>query len=69
MSLSELMSRAHLSLWAEAALVLFLLVFVGVALRLWLGADAVELRRRAALPLDDAEASPRRPGREEAHHG
>ena len=54
MSLSDIMSQAGLSSWAEAALIVFFVVFVGIVLY-------VALRRRGAwdrarrLPLDDGE--------------
>lgn len=50
MKLSDVMSGANLALYAEVALILFLVVFTGVAIRVFLEkADP----RVARLPLDE----------------
>lgn len=49
MKLSDVMSAAGLAIYAEVALVLFLAVFAGVALKLWFQKTDPELAR---LPLD-----------------
>lgn len=53
MSLSDLMSNAGLSRYAEVALILFLVAFVGIAW--WVFRPSARLRWQAAarLPLDD----------------
>lgn len=53
MSLSDVMSSADLSLWTQAALVLFLAVFVAVVVRVFRRASRPELDRAAHLPLQD----------------
>jgi hypothetical protein len=47
--LSDVMSSAGLAVYAEVALVLFLVVFAGVAVKLFLGKPDPHLAR---LPLD-----------------
>lgn len=53
MKLSDIMSHAGLSIYAQVALVLFLLAFLGVAVRLLLPSQQRELRAAGSLPLDD----------------
>jgi cbb3-type cytochrome oxidase subunit 3 len=53
MKLSDIMGYANLATYAEVALVIFLLVFLAVAVRLWLPGRDEELREAARLPLDD----------------
>lgn len=53
MKLSDIMGYADLSIYAEVAMVLFLLVFVAVAVRLWLPSRQQALREAAQLPLAD----------------
>lgn len=53
MSLSDIMSSAGLALYAEVALVLFLLVFIVVVVRLLLPSRRRELDEASRLPLDD----------------
>jgi len=53
-SLSDIMSQAGLSGWAEVALIVFFAAFVGIVLYLFLRRRATwEHTRR--LPLDDGE--------------
>lgn len=63
MKLSDVVSGAGLAIYAEIALVLFLLAFVGVVLRLyWPGrggaARDAALAASARLPLDDGTPVP-----------
>jgi len=51
MKLQDVMSAAHLSIYAEVSLLIFLGVFVGVALDLW--ASRHKNRAMSLLPLDD----------------
>ncbi len=53
---TELARASHVETWATASLLFFLLVFVGIAVRvLTRGPDAY--RHQAGLPLDDAPAA------------
>lgn len=56
MRLSDIMSAAGLSIYAEAGLVVFLVAFVAIAIRAFKNSaeSAPELAR---LPLDDADGS------------
>jgi len=51
MSVSDVVQNADLSIWAEAALVLFLAAFVVVALRA-LTVDKDKAQRMASIPLE-----------------
>jgi cbb3-type cytochrome oxidase subunit 3 len=53
MSLTDLMSGAGLSRYAEVALVLFLVAFVAAAVRLWTPGQRKALDEAARLPLED----------------
>ncbi len=53
MKLSDIMGHANLSMYAEVAMVIFLLVFVAVAVRLFLPSRQQDLRDAARLPLED----------------
>ena len=60
MKLSDIMSYADLSGYAQVALVLFLGVFIAITLRTFAPSRSRELDRIARLPLDDEGApSPR----------
>jgi len=50
--LTDIMSHMALHVWAEVALVIFLVVFVAVAARVLL-TPGPENRRRASLPLEE----------------
>lgn len=54
MHLSDIMAHAGLALYAEIALVLFLLVFVVVVVRIF-RARKSDVERHARLPLEDDE--------------
>lgn len=53
MKLSDIMSNAGLSNYAVIALVIFLVVFVGIAIRTFLPSRNKEMRDASMLPLDD----------------
>lgn len=53
MKLSDIMSAAGLTLYPMIALVIFLVVFLAVAVRLLLPGRRARWEHEAALPLDD----------------
>lgn len=53
MKLSDIMSNSGLSMYAEVALVLFLGVFIAIAIRTFLPSRQRTLDEAARLPLDD----------------
>lgn len=53
MKLSDIMAHAGLSSYAQVALVLFLTVFIAIAIRTFLPSRSAELAEAALLPLDD----------------
>ena len=53
MKLSDIMGHAGLSVYAEIALVLFLLTFVAVLIRLFAPSQRAALEQAGRLPLDD----------------
>ncbi len=53
MKLSDIMGYANLAIYAEVAMVLFLLVFMSVAIRLWLPSQQQALNEASQLPLAD----------------
>lgn len=53
MKLSDIMAAAGLSLYAQIALVLFLIVFVAIAIRTFLPSRSRELDEASRLPLED----------------
>jgi cbb3-type cytochrome oxidase subunit 3 len=53
MKLSDIMSNAGLSNYAEVALLIFLAVFIVVAIRTFAPSRREEMRRAALMPLDD----------------
>jgi cbb3-type cytochrome oxidase subunit 3 len=57
MSLTEIMSAAGLSRYAEVALVLFIIAFVLVVARIMLPGQRRTWERAARLPLDDDHPS------------
>jgi cbb3-type cytochrome oxidase subunit 3 len=58
MSLTEIMSNAGLTRYAEWALLLFLFAFLLILVRLFRPSQREELEAQAKLPLED-EPSPR----------
>lgn len=55
MKLSDVMSHAGLAFYAEVALVIFVVVFLAVALSTMLGRQQAEHEAARMLPLDDQE--------------
>jgi cbb3-type cytochrome oxidase subunit 3 len=53
MKLSDIMSAANLSSYAEVALVIFFAVFILIVVRTWAPSRRQELEAAARLPLDD----------------
>ncbi len=53
MKLSDIMGNANLSFYAEVALVIFLVVFLAVAVRLFLPSRQKDLEEASRLPLED----------------
>ncbi len=62
MKLSELMSQAGLSLYAEVALVLFLAAFAAILYTTFRPGAARRMHEMSRLPLDDEGAGPPREG-------
>ena len=60
MKLSDIMSHAGLSIYAEIALVLFLGVFIVITIRTFAPSNRRALQEASMLPLDD--------GKQVAHH-
>jgi cbb3-type cytochrome oxidase subunit 3 len=56
MRLSDVMSNAGLSRYAEVALVLFLIAFVAVVVRVMRPSRRAEMDRAARLPLEDDDS-------------
>ncbi|HEY0930533.1 MAG TPA: hypothetical protein VGE27_11495 [Gemmatimonas sp.] len=59
MKLSDIMSHAGLSFYTQVALVLFLGVFVAVAIRTWMPSRRGELDTASRLPFDEGTVVPR----------
>lgn len=53
MKLSDIMSNAGLSMYAQVALVLFLGVFIAITIRTFMPSRSRELDEAAQLPLDE----------------
>ncbi|HEY7568109.1 MAG TPA: cbb3-type cytochrome c oxidase subunit 3 [Gemmatimonadaceae bacterium] len=62
MKLSDIVSAAGLSWYAEVALVLFMLAFVLVLWRVFKPSLKAKYERAARLPLDDEHCEPPRNG-------
>jgi cbb3-type cytochrome oxidase subunit 3 len=62
MKLSDVVSNAGLSGYAEVALLLFFIVFVAVVVRLWLPSSRDELEAQRLLPLDPDQPAEKREG-------
>ena len=54
MRLTDIMSSAGLSSYAEVALILFFVAFVGIAIATFLPSRKREMDRAARLPLEDS---------------
>lgn len=61
MSLTEIMSQAGLHAYAEAALVIFLVVFAAVVVRVFVARRASHYEHLRRLPLDDDQPPTTRP--------
>jgi cbb3-type cytochrome oxidase subunit 3 len=53
MKLSDIVSHAGLAIYAEVALVLFLLLFLTVMVRLWRPSQREELEAHRLMPFED----------------
>ena len=62
MRLSDIMSHAGLSMYAEIALVLFLGVFIGITIRTFAPSNRRALHEASMLPLDDGAVVAARKG-------
>ena len=58
MKLSDIMSHAGLSFYTQVALLLFLAVFVAVAIRTFLPSRRQELDDAARIPFNDGSVAP-----------
>lgn len=56
MKLSDIMSHAGLSMYAQVALVIFLCAFIAIVLRTFAPSRKKEMLEAALLPLDDTTA-------------
>lgn len=56
MRLSDIMSQMGLTSYAEAALILFFLVFTVIAVRVFFFSSSDEIERAKQLPLNDHSA-------------
>lgn len=59
MRLTDIMSGAGLSGYAEIALILFLVAFAAIAIRLFLPSRKRDLERASRLPLEDGHEKER----------
>jgi hypothetical protein len=58
MRLSDIMSAMHLSSYAEAAMVLFMLAFLAIGIQVLRGREAGTWERARHLPLEPEDATP-----------
>ncbi len=58
MSLTDVMSEANLHVWAEVALVMFVLLFAAVCVYVFARRNRARFDRASRLPLDDAPTVP-----------
>lgn len=59
MRLSDIMGSVDLSIWPQAALVLFLAVFIGVVCRVFGRSRRAEYEAAARIPLEDGVVTAR----------
>lgn len=59
MKLSDIMSAAGLSMYAQIALVLFLAVFLAITIRTFAPSRSREMDAASRIPLDDDVITPR----------
>ena len=62
MSLSDIMGHAGLAIYAEVALIVFMIAFVAVALWTFAPWRKREMDEASRLPLDDGSEGSERPG-------
>jgi cbb3-type cytochrome oxidase subunit 3 len=62
--LSDIMANAGLSIYAEVALVLFVLAFLGITWWVFRRANTARWQRAAMMPLDDLHPQQPRTGKE-----
>ena len=62
MSLTDLMSHSGLAVYAEIALILFVLAFLVIAVRIFLPGRRAEMDAASRLPLDDGHVPTQGPG-------
>jgi cbb3-type cytochrome oxidase subunit 3 len=62
MKLSDVVAHAGLALYAEVALVLFLIVFVAVLFQLFRSSRSADLEAQRLLPLEPESPAPPREG-------
>ncbi len=62
MKLSDIMANAGLSIYAEVALVLFMLAFLGIVWWVLRRANTVRWKSAAQMPLDDVHPQQPRKG-------
>lgn len=58
MRLSDIMGNAGLSVYAQVALVIFILVFLAIIVRTWAPSRQEELREISMIPLKDEPTAP-----------
>jgi len=63
MRLSDIMSAAGLSFYAQVALVVFFVTYIAIVIRTFAPSRTREMDEAARLPLDDDHAIPRQPVR------
>lgn len=64
MRLSDIMSHAGLALYAEVAMVIFLIVFLAVLYRTFRPSKRKEYEDMGRLPFEDGSPGPKPPGGE-----
>lgn len=68
MKLSDIMGNAGLSMYAQVALLIFVVVFIAIIIRTWAPSRRHELQEAAMLPLND-ELPAARPASARAQEG
>ena len=63
MRLSDIMSAAGLSFYAQVGLVVFFVTYIAIVIRTFAPSRRREMDEAARLPLDDDHAIPRQPVR------
>lgn len=62
MRLSDIMSHAGLSIYAEIAMLLFFAAFIGILIRTFRPSKAKEIEALGRLPLEDGTPTTNTPG-------